>query len=222
MKKNLYIFGNSHVSQFSESDEIVPETDSFVSFESENFIYHLKRLGPCTAYNFFWNPSYFQRLLTYLSFINKEKDYVSIFIGEIDCRWHIARKADEQKIDYNVAIEEVVDRLFVNYIHLKNLGFNLIVFSVHPGSTYPPSDNPSSPVYGDYIKRNMITRKFNELLKHKCKIHKLIYCDYFDELMIDEYAPNMDFFMDYVHLKGTIVRPIIENRLLKIMNVGNL
>jgi len=214
MKQIIHIFGNSHVSQFSGQNTIISETEIYRN-ETQNCIYNLKRLGPCSAYNFFWNPLYFQNVLNYLPNINKETDYISLILGEIDCRIHIGKQSTHKNLDIDVVIDEVVDRLFINNIHLKKLGYNVIVFSVHPGSRYPPSDKIDSPVFGDYVYRNTITRKFNNKLKYKCQIHNIIFIDYFEELMIDTDTPNMDYFMDYVHIKSHMILPIIEQKILE-------
>ena len=150
VKPSLYIFGSSHVTQFSGQNIAISETE-LCRYETEKCIYNLKRLGPCTAYNFFWNPSYFQNVLNYLPQINREQDYISLMIGEIDCRWHIGKQSTNKNLDIDIVIDEVVDRLFINNIYLKKLGFNVIVFSVHPASTYPACDSPNSPLFGDHI-----------------------------------------------------------------------
>jgi hypothetical protein len=209
-KLSFFFFGSSHVCAFSGTDELFHDNNLHV-FERGEIEYKLQRVDPSTAYNFFWNPDYYPKILNMLSYYNvKNTDYISLILGEIDCRTHLGRISETTGRPLIECIEECVDRYFMCYIDLKRRGYNCIVFSVHPGSTYPPCEKHDSPVFGDFEYRNRLTQAFNFLLEHKCKVHNIPFCNYYYELMESQFKPNMDFFMDYVHIRGTLLMPIIE------------
>jgi hypothetical protein len=216
-KQRIVIFGNSHVSIFSGQDRIIDQKSFPEVYESEHFIYLPMRLGPSTAYNFFWNPNYYPRVVQVLEKGNYRNDYICLLIGELDCRTHIGINSEKSGRPLEDCIEEVVDRMNMCLLDLKKRGYKVLVINVQPGSTYPPNEDPQSPVYGLYEFRNKLTIQFNSLLKHKSKIHGYLYCDIFDELMIDTYFPNMCYFMDYVHLRGSLVRPMFDEALKKLL-----
>ena len=214
-KPRVFVFGNSNVSQFSGQNSIIsPEYVSTVSYPSDRFEYCIMNLGPSTAYNFFWNTDYYSRVLDILRMVAPEKDgYVALFLGEIDCRVHIGLQAEKSGRPLDECIEEVVDRMFMCYLDLKKRGYTPVVFSVQPASTALPNNNPASPLYGTYDFRNRLTHKFNEFLQKKSRIHSILFCSIFDSLMQDEITPLPDIFMDYVHIKGEVVRKYYDEAL---------
>jgi hypothetical protein len=219
MSNIIYVFGNSHVSHFTGQDTIIKEHPHSIPCGPGEFNFHILRLGPSTAYNFFWNPGYYPRVLKELEEVCPEKDaYVSLLLGEIDCRVHIGRQADTSGRPLEECVEEVVDRLFLCYLDLKQKGYTPLVFAVQPPADVPPSVHPDCPVYGGLANRNRITRLFNTTLERKCKIHSIPYCSIFDELMEDEIHPKQGLFMDYVHMKGSKVRPYYDQALRKLLN----
>ena len=210
-KPRIVLFGNSHVSAFSGQDTIINEHPN--TFESDYFQYYCQRLGPCTAYNFFWNKQYYSRVLDILETNNFKNDTVCLLLGEIDCRLHIGLNSEEKSKPLDECIEEVIDRFLLCLLDLKQRGYKVLIIAVQPASTYPPSKNPDGPVHGDFILRNTITRDFNKVLERKSKIHNFLFCSIFDTLMVDEYTPDMNNFMDYVHLRGSIVRQLFDKTL---------
>jgi hypothetical protein len=179
----------------------------------------MTREGNC-KYNFYWNPKYYSKVISLLNnqITVDNNSYISLLLGEIDCRVHIGKQVLLHNKNIDDVIMEVVDRYNQCLLDLKQRGYKILIFSVHPGSTFPPSENPSSPVVGDHIFRNKITQIFNECLMNKAKIHGYIFCNIYDKLMLDTDTPNMEYFMDYVHLRGSLVRSIYEEELVKILN----
>lgn len=213
-KPRIVIFGNSHVSAFCGTDSIIG--NDLQTFESEDFIYTCKRLGPCTAYNFFWTPSYYPKVIEILDSAPYKDDTICLLLGELDCRVHIGLNSEKSSRPLDECIEEVIDRFVVCLLDLKKRGYKVLVIAVQPASTYPPSTKPDKPVYGHFIFRNRLTRQFNALLERKCRIHGFLFCSIFDALMIDDDTPDMNFFMDYVHLRGSLVRPMVDKELRKL------
>jgi hypothetical protein len=216
-KPRIFIFGNSHVSAFVGIDCIVPDNE-LITVESPKFMYSVDRLGSCTSYNFFWNPNYYQKVISILEDYDIKNEIVCLLIGEIDCRVHIGLNSDLKSKPLDESIEEVIDRVNICLLDLKKRGYKVLVIAVQPASNYAPSTDPNSPIHGSYEYRNKLTREFNTALERKAKVHDYLFCSIFDKLMIDKYTPNMDYFMDYVHLRGSLVRPIFDEAIFKSIN----
>jgi hypothetical protein len=217
-KPTICIFGNSHVSMFTGHDSIIGENSVVIS-ETDSFQYRLQRIGPSTAFNFFWNANYYPNIISILDREASFKDkYIGLIVGEIDCRWHLGYNSNTCGRPIDECIEECVDRFFMCYIDLKKRGYKCIVFSVHPASTQGHREIADGPFYGEYKNRNRITEAFNNLLRQKCKIHKIPYCEYYSDLMHDDYEPKMEYFMDTLHLKGSRVLQIVESKLKGCLN----
>ena len=215
--KKLFLFGNSHVCMFNGNDTFVPDGHS-QTLSSSHFEYRLQRVGPSTAYNFFWNPKYYPLLIKILEDDpESKKGVIGLILGEIDCRWHIGFISEKNKISFEKCVEECVDRMFMCYIDLKMKGYNCIVFSVHPASTQGHQADPTGPFYGDYRNRNRITIYFNSCLRTKCEIHNIPFCDFFSDLINENLEPKMEYFLDSMHLKGSMVRAIVENKMLQLI-----
>ena len=215
-KAKLFIFGNSHVSSFSGTDEIVDGNLQYS--ESEQIVYRFQRLGPCTAYNFFWNPNYYPRVLQLLEEHDPNKEStVCLLLGEIDCRVHIGKHSEISSRPINECIEEVIDRYLLCLLDLKQRGYKVLVIAVQPASKHPPSTKHDKPVHGHFIFRNTLTRQFNTVLEHKSTLHGFLFCSIFDALMEDEFTPNMNYFMDYVHLRGSMVFPLFDKAICKVL-----
>ena len=215
MATDLYLFGCSHVSKFTGLDAIIP-IQKLLDYESDRFKYHLCRLGGSLTYNFFWHDNYYGQVLRMLEGKNKSNAVVSLILGEIDCRIHIGKQIVAGR-PMDEAVEEVVDRLLLPLLDLKQKGWRCLAFAVQPASNHPACDLNDCPATGTPQIRNTITREFNRILAHKCRIHGFLFCDLFDELMADEKNADMRFFMDYVHLRGTLVRPMYEAKLATLL-----
>ena len=122
----IHLIGNSHVNTFSNDNEVK------LSFENEYFKpYHI---GPVIAYNFY--EHHMGSVNEIINNNNIQKDeYISLIVGEVDCRVHLPLQADKQnKTDFEI-VEECVNRLFICYDNLLERGFNIIVYSNHPTTT---------------------------------------------------------------------------------------
>jgi hypothetical protein len=150
----IHCFGNSHINNFSNSDAL--------SFESKNDLFVLYHLGPTIAYNFY--EHHFQKVLENLHNIDKENDYITLVLGEVDCRLHLPKQADLQGKSDEELVEECVDRLFKCYKELKELGYNCLVYSTHPTTSkeYPEL---SEYIYDHHERRNHICVLWNLCVK---------------------------------------------------------
>lgn len=128
-------------------------------------------------------------------------------LGEIDCRVHIINQfiKNNKNIDYNM--KEIIDRYMMCVIDLKKKGYKPIVFAIHPPTTVIVN-------FQDIIK---IVWLYNEVLKEKCIIHSVIFCNVFYELMISSDVPNDTLYIDDIHLNGKLVRSIYEKKIQELI-----
>ena len=100
----IHLIGNSHVNTFSN--------DSKLNMSFENDIFKSHHIGPVIAYNF-----YEHHMNSVRNIINniQKNDYISLIVGEVDCRIHLPLQADKQnKTDYEI-VDECLNRLFTSH-----------------------------------------------------------------------------------------------------------
>jgi hypothetical protein len=202
----IYCIGNSHACVFRGKNEIFQcwpqkQDDAALHFKTCT-------IGPTIASNFYKHHLNRVRAILKESSI-KDTDFVMLVVGEVDCRWHIPKQAELQQRDPKDVCIECVDRFFRCYDILKNDGYNLLGWAVHPSTNDGHNDDLSCPVYGDVLYRNIITRVFNNRLRELCEINEIKFIDisenFFDELG----KTRMEFFLDYCHLDANKVMPIV-------------
>jgi hypothetical protein len=191
----IYTFGNSHAHLFTGSN---PGTSGFGEIKDDNFTSF--SLGPVIAYNF--SESHYPKVLDVLDNlkINKKTDFIMLIVGEVDCRWHLPLQASIQNRTIESVVDECVDRLFLSYLNLVEIGYKVIGWGGHPSTTSGHNDDMNQPVFGDCINRNRISRYWNNSLKSKCEKHNIEYISIIDDLIDDNGLTKMEYFMDYCHL----------------------
>jgi len=206
----IHLIGNSHVNTFSNDNKLN------MSFENEVFKSH--HIGPVIAYNF-----YEHHMGSVKNIINnvKKTDYISLIVGEVDCRLHLPLQADKQnKQDYDV-VDECLNRLFRCYDDLSNDGYNLIVFSTHPTTTENHDMSKSDrPIYGSVERRNNICLMWNKKIEGLCKIRNIKYVNFYDLLVDENNITKMEYFLDYCHLNSNMCYPFIIEKLRNEVNIA--
>jgi hypothetical protein len=207
----IYTFGNSHSHLFTGS---APST--FGIGEIRNPYFTSISLGPTIAYNFYEN--HHNNLLNWVNKlnINKENDFIMLVVGEVDCRVHLPRQVILQNRSIDEIVKECIDRFFRVYIDLKNKGYKVIGWGGHPSTTSGPSENPSEPIVGDCIFRNSISLSWDKHLETLCLKNKIPYITIIKDLINDNNLTDMDYFMDYCHLRLDKVMEIIRNKFKEI------
>jgi hypothetical protein len=205
----IFVFGNSHAHVFTDTH---PATFG-IGKQSEKFI--SLSLGPTIAYNFYEHhyPTMFN-WIQQLN-INKEKDYIVLAIGEVDCRWHLPYQAHIQNKTNEEIVTECIDRYFSVYLVLKEKGYNIIGWGGHPSTTTEHNDDQNEPVFGDCLTRNKISLLWNNLLKEKCEENDIPFVSIIEDLIDENGLTKMEYFSDYCHLKFNKVSNIINNRFSK-------
>jgi hypothetical protein len=201
----VHCFGNSHVDMFKGNNKMwEPSTHP---------IFTTHGLGPTTAYSFY--TKYHSRILEILNneTVDKDKDFLMLVVGEVDCRWHIPLQAQKQNRDLDDIIGECIDRYFDSLLDLKRMGYKLICWGAHPSTTKGHCDNLNAPIFGDCLFRNDIARRWNIQLNNKCSENGVLFFTLFDELILPSGMTDMRFYNDYCHLNGVKVAPLIRERI---------
>lgn len=201
----IHLIGNSHVNTFSNDDKIN------MSFENEFFKSH--HIGPVIAYNFY--EHHMNSINNILSNnIVQKNDFISLIVGEVDCRIHLPLQADNQNKSDEIIVHECVDRLFRCYDELLNKQYNLIVFSTHPTSTESHDmSREDRPIYGDVKRRNNICLIWNKKIEEMCILKNIPYISIYDKLVDENNITKMEYFQDYCHLNSSMVYDFIIDEL---------
>jgi hypothetical protein len=140
-----------------------------------------------------------------------------LIVGEVDCRWHLPKQSSLQNKKIEELVEECVTRYFECYLDLINRGYKVIVWAGHPSTTAGHNDNLGCPVYGDCEYRNKISFYWNDVLKNLCEINDIPFLSIMDYLVDENKITKMEYFLDYCHLKSSLVLPFVYEELKKII-----
>ena len=193
--------GNSHVNTFSGESNL---TRSF-----NNSLFSGRNIGPVIAYNFYEN--HYKRAIEAYSEIEEGKDtYLSLVVGEVDCRLHIPLQADKQKRSDDSVVGECVERLFKCYRDILNTGNKCIVFSTHPTTLESHSmSDKELPIYGCWERRNNICVLWNKYIKEFSEKFSIPYISFYQDLVDNNNRTKMEYYLDYCHLNSNKVMPFI-------------
>ena len=200
----IHLIGNSHVNTFSN------DSDLNMSFENDIFKSH--HIGPVIAYNFY--DHHMSSVRDIIKNINKN-DFISLIVGEVDCRLHLPLQADKQSKTDNDIVDECLSRLFKCYDELLNNGYNIIVFSTHPTTTEEHNmDRNDRPIYSNVERRNNICLLWNKKIENMCTIRNIKYIDFYNLLVDENNITKMEYFLDYCHLNSSLLYPSIIEKIL--------
>ncbi len=195
----IHVIGNSHAHYFSESTAI---TDA--ECHKYNPYFRSYSIGAVIAYNFYEHHLNTVKNLIANRINPTENDYVMLVVGEVDCRWHLPKRASDIGQDVNVVVNECVDRYFRAIKELNDSGVKMVVFGAHPSTTGGHNDDFNNPVFGDCLFRNRISIQYNKRLEEKCLTENIPFVNIFDYLVDSETGlTKMEFFRDYCHLNFT-------------------
>lgn len=207
----IHLIGNSHVNTFSNDNKLN------LSFENDFFkSYHI---GPVIAYNFYEHHMGSVNEIINNNNIQKD-DYISLIVGEVDCRLHLPLQADKQnKTDIEI-VEECVNRLFRCYDNLLERGFNLIVYSTHPTTTENHDmSREDRPIYSSVERRNDISLLWNEKTEELCKSKNIKFVNFYDLLIDEKNITKMVYYLDYCHLNSSMCYPFILKKTKNEINI---
>ena len=128
----IYCIGDSHASFFSGTDQMQP----IYPEAGKNLIplFRSYRLGPVLAYSLPKLETRSQgreKLLALLSEIPVGSRIMLLF-GEIDCRVHLLKQAEQRSESLEKVVKECVDRYFSVVKEIKDKGYQVMLFGVIP------------------------------------------------------------------------------------------
>jgi hypothetical protein len=201
----IYVFGNSHANVFTNTRPgnfgLGKKHSKFISY----------CLGPVIAYNFF--EHHHNKILNVIEELKVSKeDWIVLAVGEVDCRWHLPFQAHQQNRNYAEIVDECVDRFFRSHMSLKEKGYNVIGWGGHPSTTSGHNNDNESPIFGDCLYRNTISKYWDKSLEKRCHENDIEYVSILN-YFIDENngLTKMEYYSDYCHLDHEKVETIISN-----------
>jgi|UniRef100_A0A6C0IJK4 hypothetical protein len=177
--KNIIIYGDSHVSGF------VSKTLIENGLQSRNGITAV-RTPRYTCYNLnkkvlsIWN--HIVEIEKKLGRKLNKQDIVFFNYGETDIRHHIGfQHEDDRNNDTNIT------NVITNYMELINILKKLDRFSIGicgtiPSQIYNGKGGNGRNSYKTHVERNVITEKFNNILKDECDKNNIPFIDIFNEI----------------------------------------
>ncbi|MFH2132528.1 MAG: SGNH/GDSL hydrolase family protein [bacterium] len=201
----IHCIGDSHANFFSGYDEMQPEWPA-ADIRNRLPFFRSYRIGPVLAYNLgrygttTMGREKLERLLTCLN----PGSHILFCFGEIDCRAHISLQSQKQKRSPETVIAEVVEKYGSVILHIRQMGFQPLVWNVIPSA--PTTINsrirvpPRYLFHGSCSERNRITRTFNLYLKALTQTAGIKFLNIFDQLLLDDGSVNRSFYSDDIHL----------------------
>lgn len=199
----MHVIGNSHVSVFANTNEIVPFWYE-PRGQGDNTIFKTYRLGPTTAYSF--TDKYWPEIERILFNINKTEN-ISLCVGEVDCRYHLPQRIMDGANIYSI-INECAQRFFQTALRIRALQYSVTIWGVHP-SIAEECHNEITPAYGTRQFRNYVTRLWNNTIERMCLTMGVHFIPIFSDLIIDGHA-NQYFYRDYCHLNNRVFPILVE------------
>jgi hypothetical protein len=67
------------------------------------------------------------------------------------------------------------------------------------------------------LTRNKISKEFETFLREKCQSNQMLFLSIFDDLLNKDGTTNMEYLIDYCHLKADKVLPMVTEKIKKII-----
>jgi hypothetical protein len=194
----IHCLGDSHVCFFSGQDRIFQ-----AGLPAQNILpfFRAWHLGPALAYNLAKTGSTSggrEKLFAALCDHVPPGARVLLGFGEIDCRAHLLKHAEQSARPLNEIAGECAGRYFQVIEEVRALGFSLIIYNAPPSCRRP--NKSEYPSHGTGRERNHVTRLFNTALAARCSAAGLPFLRNFDDLVPPDGLSREYYFMDHIHL----------------------
>jgi hypothetical protein len=208
--EHLYIVGDSHVSVFGGRDAVLPKWPEVTP--SIMPALHPIHLGPVTAHN--WNnesSSTGGRKLfsNFIAGLDNRRFHIILSAGEIDCRAHLLKKANESHCPVSVSVEATVGRYLEFIERMRGEGLRISVLSP-PGTSFMEKKNSNFPFHGSERERNAVTRIFSAMLGTACEKNQIPFLDQFSFTVDSSDITQRAFFWDGVHLGASALPRLVS------------
>ncbi len=218
----IFCFGNSHAAIFVGG----PPCGSLVGRVHKNTVQVNPThtwiasvfMGPIIAYNFVEHhlPKVREVLETPETRADKDRDVVMLYVGEVDCRYHLAKRIMESGGPAEPVVEECADRFFEAATLLRAEGWKVALVGTHPTTLEPHSEDPDKPHWGDWSFRNRICVLWNEALRKRCEAAGVPFVCVYDRLVGADNRTRTDYYVDYCHLSYEKCFPMFEEELKRV------
>lgn len=201
----IVVLGNSHVVSFVGSPPCGTKIPGRINQRNvQHNVDHPEIMAVflgrgLVAYNF--KENHLPKILQVIAERNlsKANDTLLLHIGEVDCRYFLAKRILEGG-DQDVVVNECVDRFFETVKCLVADGWKVALVGAHPSTTEGHSEHPDKPHFGDCAFRNSVCMTWNAALETKCVAMKLPFVSIFKHLVDLNNITDMSYFVDYCHL----------------------
>ena len=194
----IHCLGDSHVCFFSGQDRIFQ-----AGLPAQNILpfFRAWHLGAALAYNLVKPGSSSggrEKLFAALRDRVPPGARVLLGFGEIDCRAHLLKHAEDSRQPLESVVAECVERYFRVIEEVRALGFDVLVYNAPPSCRRP--NKSEYPSHGTALQRNHVTRLFNARLAARCSAARIPFLHTFDDLVPPNSASREYYFMDNIHL----------------------
>ncbi len=200
----IFVFGNSHVIAFSGSPPSGNKNPKILVGRPQKCPDHSgitsMFLGRgIVAYNFKTKhlPKVYESLKNVGA--SKENDVALLYVGEVDCRYYLAKRVIEGENQTEV-VKECVDRFFEAVEDMMKNGWRVAVGGSHPTTTEGHCEHPDHPHWGTCEQRNSVCVEWNKQLKAKCDEAGIPFINIYNDLVDANNITKMEYFVDYCHL----------------------
>ena len=193
----IHVIGNSHTCFFRGTDTVAGKTWDKQFSDDRIPGYKTYNIGPSTACKF--KEKHLEKVYEVIDAaqIQPEEPMLLVF-GEIDCRWHIGLRAEQDEQHVWDVVNRTVSEYFEGISEFRQRQ-NVVVWGVSP-----PRDgteaNEEECIYGNSILRFNITRIWNQAVMERCDAHAIPYASIFWDLCPNGHSCDEGYHIDEIHL----------------------
>ncbi|MBR6010702.1 MAG: hypothetical protein IKP35_04810 [Alphaproteobacteria bacterium] len=218
----FFVIGDSHTDIFNQNmfyEKVLLGQDELKSnlwgciYSAPDFVtYHLDAV---LAYNMNRHGSTMKGLekIEYLinnGYLPKHAKVVTS-LGEIDCRVHVKKQAEQQNITTDQVIYNIIQNYGTLLKMLKNKGYRVYAYAPIASQKETVDIDPQFPRYGSEIERNNISLVFGKKLKEFCDKNNMGFVSMLKDLLNDDMTTKGEYYRDGVHLNMD-ARPMLVQK----------
>lgn len=216
----IHCMGDSHVAFFSGRDAITPPwpepaDDRLPWFKT----YHI---GAALAYNLTRTGTFAQgreRLMAILSQHVPAGATVLLSFGEIDCRAHLVKQAEQRGLPLEHVVDYCLDEYFKAVVEVAEMGFHVVVYNALCSRSRMGTDGKRKDggytAYGTCRERTRAVALFNAGAKQRCELHGMSFLETVPYLNDRRGQPPPWYFLDRIHLSQRAM-PVTLRELAKL------
>lgn len=206
------IYNNNLLQYFIDFSRYIFNTIRYKTFDKYKYI-KVYRIGSVLAYSLNKQNTTLkgrEKIFRLLNKIPYESKILFAF-GEIDCRTHIKKQSQKQRIEVSKIIDDTIKAYGEFLDEIQNLGYHVHVWNVIPNAG--DFESEEFPAIGIMDERFNIVVEFNEKLRKYCENTNKVFLSIMDNLVANNYYKvNPEYYMDNIHL---------SEKAIALLNVNN-